>query len=133
MTLIHKRRVTILPAGAPVYSFRRSDAAAMLEVVRVYYDMPAHYLSQRSRARCLVEPRQTAMYMLTLIEDLYMHEIADMCGYTDHAIVVHSRNVVEQRIRFYRDWEQRIRTINYNAAMISGRTMINNYEYIYKT
>jgi chromosomal replication initiation ATPase DnaA len=129
--LQHKRRETILPPGLTLYSWQAEDAPVMIEVVRAWYRLPADFIMYRTRVSRYVEARQTALYMLTIIEELPMHEIGKMVGYTDHGIVVHSRNAVEQRIQLYPDWDNRIRQIYDAAAIQCGRTMINNYEYIY--
>lgn len=125
---IHKRRDTALPAGVERYSFTPADVPAILEAVRWYYRLPMDWLDRRSRFRPIVEARQIAMHMLTLVDALTLNEITAMMGYTNHATVVHSRNVVEQRMQLYTDWELRIREIHAEAVR-QCRYEFNYYQY----
>lgn len=129
--IVHKRRDTALPAGVERYSFAPADVAAILEAVRWYYRLPTDWLRRRSRFRPIVDARQTATYMLTLVDALTLTEIAVILGYTNHATMVHSRNVVEQRIQLYTYWERCIKNIHAEAVKQCDHAII--YQYTHTT
>ena len=111
------RHDTIKPEEWPAYTFKRSDAAIMIEVLHEHYvreqghdDKDAWLKSRRGKIN-VVEYRQMLIYFMSMIKEYSWNEMLQWTGYVNHTSAIYGRRVVEGMISVYPAYRERVRGI----------------------
>ncbi|MDR2759928.1 MAG: chromosomal replication initiator protein DnaA [Spirochaetaceae bacterium] len=82
-------------------SFRQSNMSidTILRIVAEQHNLTINDLKGRKRTQNIVIPRQVSMYIARQITEYSTTEIGQSIGGRDHTTVMHSCNMIEERIR----------------------------------
>lgn len=125
---INIRRDTIKPEEWTAYTFKKSDAAIMVEVLHEHYVREQgpgeidRWLKSRHRTSKKVEYRQMLMYFMSMIREFSWNEMLQWTGYVNHTSAIHGRHVIEGMISIYPAYRERVRGI---YDIIMKRSMAN--------
>lgn len=70
----------------------------IIQVVCDYFKISINDISKQSRKREYAEPRQIAIYIMTRHTILSLKEISMLFNGRDHTTMIHSRDVVSDRV-----------------------------------
>ena len=83
----------------------------ILEKVCKHYNVETKHVSSKSRKRDLVQARQISMYLAQKYTKMPASRIGQLIGNRDHSTVIHSCNMIEQRLKIDKNFSEEIASI----------------------
>ena len=83
----------------------------ILEKVCKHYNVETKHVSSKSRKRDLVQARQISMYLAQKYTKMPASRIGQLIGNRDHSTVLHSCNMIEQRLKIDKNFSEEIASI----------------------